>query len=259
VTGTVRRVLRRLDLHADPPEPIDVDALVAAESRPAPAGRPWVATNMVASVDGAIEVDGVSGPLGSPADRAVFSAMRAVADVILVGAPTATAERYRHHRPTDAQRAARTARGQAPAARVAIVSSRADVDLSLPVLAEPDPAAPPVLLVSGAAPAERRAAAEATAEVIATGTDRVDVTAALAELARRGASVVLLEGGPRLNAVLVDADLVDEWNLTVSPTLVGGGGPRAVAGDGGGRVGALRLDRALAADDGTLLVRYLRR
>lgn len=255
----MRRVLRRLDLHADDPASVDVDALVAAEPRPAPPGRPWVLANMVASVDGAIEVDGVSGPLGSPADRAVFSALRAVADVILVGAPTATVERYRRHRPTAAQRTARIARGQAPAARVAVVSSRADVDLSLPVLADPDPEAPPVVLVGAAAPAARRAAAAEVAEVVEAGVERVDLATALAELGRRGASVVLLEGGPRLNAVLVDGDLVDEWNLTVSPALVGGSSPRAVAGAGPGRLGALRLDRVLAADDGTLLLRYVRR
>ena len=49
---------------------------------------------MVATVDGATAVDGRSGGLGGPADKGVFGAIRAVADVILVGAGTVRAERY---------------------------------------------------------------------------------------------------------------------------------------------------------------------
>ncbi|MCU1354847.1 MAG: hypothetical protein JWM89_265, partial [Acidimicrobiales bacterium] len=39
---------------------------------------------MVASIDGATTIEGFSGGLGGPADKEVFSAIRAVADVILV-------------------------------------------------------------------------------------------------------------------------------------------------------------------------------
>ena len=64
-----------------------------APRRP-PTGRPWVLVNMVASIDGATAVDGRSGGLGGPGDKAVFHALRAVADVILVGAGTVRAEHY---------------------------------------------------------------------------------------------------------------------------------------------------------------------
>lgn len=62
---------------------------------PAPAGRPWVVASMIASVDGGTAIDGRSGGLGHPTDRAVFRLARAAADVILVGASTVRSERYR--------------------------------------------------------------------------------------------------------------------------------------------------------------------
>ena len=77
-------------LWPDPGEVDDVAALVASEARPPHADRPWLLVNMVASLDGAITIDERSGGLGGPADKAMFFALRHVADVILVG---------RRHRP----------------------------------------------------------------------------------------------------------------------------------------------------------------
>jgi hypothetical protein len=81
-------------LWPDPGEVDDIAALVAAEPRPAPADRPWVLVNMIASLDGAITIAERSGGLGGPADKAMFAALRGIADVVLVGAGTARAERY---------------------------------------------------------------------------------------------------------------------------------------------------------------------
>ena len=53
-----------------------------------------VALNMIASVDGRIAVDGHSAALGGPADRALFHALRARADAVMVAAGTLRAERY---------------------------------------------------------------------------------------------------------------------------------------------------------------------
>src|ERR1700683_4935867 len=54
----------------------------------------WVRANMIASVDGAVSVDGRSGGLSGAADRLVFKVLRSLADVIVVGAGTARAEHY---------------------------------------------------------------------------------------------------------------------------------------------------------------------
>jgi riboflavin biosynthesis pyrimidine reductase len=67
--------------------------------------------------------------------------------------------------------------------------------------------------------------------VIVAGDDDVDFAVALAQLHDRGFRSLLLEGGPRLNAHVVAAGLLDELCLTLSPRLAAGGGPRVLAGD----------------------------
>ena len=46
-------------------------------------GAPFVRANMVSSIDGAVTVDGKSGGLGGPGDKAVFRVLRGLADVVL--------------------------------------------------------------------------------------------------------------------------------------------------------------------------------
>ena len=62
--------------------------------RTPPAGRPWVLMNMVASLDGATALAGVSGGLGGEGDRTVFGLVRSLPDVIVVAAGTVRAENY---------------------------------------------------------------------------------------------------------------------------------------------------------------------
>jgi 5-amino-6-(5-phosphoribosylamino)uracil reductase len=50
--------------------------------------------NMIASIDGATSVTGVSGGLGGPADHALFAVLRTQADAVLVAAGIARAEHY---------------------------------------------------------------------------------------------------------------------------------------------------------------------
>ena len=239
-----------------PLDAVDPEAVHAEASRPAPPGRPWVLLNMVASVDGATAVDGVSGGLGGDADRRVFRSLRAAADVILVAAGTVRAEGYGPPRTSPEQQAVRVERGQTPFPRIVVVSRSLDLDPGAPVFA----AAPePVLVLTGEdADPDRRAALAEVAEVRAAGGEGVDPVAALRLLAELGHGTVLCEGGPTLNGALLDADLVDEVDLTVSPQLVGGDALRLVAG---ARPTTRRL--ALAhlwhdGDDDLLFARYVR-
>ena len=102
--------------------------LVADALRASPSNRPWIAVNMVASIDGAIEIEGRSGALGSPADRAMFHALREMPDVIPVGAGTVRAENYGPVQLDEAAQARRVARGQQPLPRLVVVSGRARPD-----------------------------------------------------------------------------------------------------------------------------------
>lgn len=240
----------------DPAPVDDVAGLVAAAPRSAPPGRPWVLVNMISSLDGAIALEGRSGGLGRPADKAVFSALRAVADVVLAGAGTVRAEGYGPPRPTAATRAARRARGQAEAPRVAVVSRSLELDPGEALFAEAEQ--PPLVITCAAGPAHRRRALEAAAEVIVAGDSEVDLPSALGQLADRQVGTICCEGGPHLNGALLAEDLIDEWNLTISPLLVGGGDAGRAA-SGPSRPAPLDAELAwLLEGDGLLLGRWLR-
>ncbi|MET0822019.1 MAG: dihydrofolate reductase family protein [Aeromicrobium sp.] len=195
--------------------------------------RPWVRSNFVATVDGAAHgADGVSGSLGGAADEQVFGVLRSLADVVLVGAGTARDEGYR---PADVP--------------IAVVSRRLDVPEALLV--------PGTLVVTTAdAPIERLDQLRRTVDVIALGEDDIDWPGVLDQLAARGLTRVLCEGGPSLHGELVGHDLVDEICLTVAPVLASGSAPRiAHATDAVDR--PMTLGHAIAADD-VLLTRWVR-
>lgn len=297
---------------ADGVDPLDV--YLAADRTP-PAGRPWVMVNMIASADGAVAVDGASRGLGSPADKAVFRAVRACADWILVGAATVRAERYGLPRLRAAALDARRAAGRSEQPGLAVVSASLDLDPDLPMLADRRPGEPrPLILTGPDAPADRAERLVETAEVVrleptsdsppnraerlagaaaqtespapseaadrtkTPAADRIGPSAAalsklasrtetlaagrlgspaaaLGELGRRGAQVVLSEGGPTLNAWLADAGVIDELCLSFAPVLAGGPSPRLLHGASAAPT-ALELVHLLE-EDGMLFARYL--
>lgn len=232
-----------------PAEPVEVDlADPYPGARRGPVGdRPWVLVNMVATVDGATAVGGVSGDLGGAVDRAVFASLRRAGDVVLAGAETVRAEDYGQ---------ARARPDGSPGPRIAVVTRSGHLDPASKLFRGDQP---PLVLTCARCPADRRAALADVAEVVEVGDELVDLGEALRELRRRGAGVVTCEGGPRLNGQLIELDLVDEWCVTVDPSLAGGGSKRSSLADdappGGPR--RLRLDQLLEAD-GVLLARYLR-
>lgn len=223
-----------------PPGPLLDDAALAAHyAYPEPLAAPFVRVNFVTSADGATEVAGRSGGLGSPADRKVFGLLRELADVILVGAGTVRAEDYRG------------ARRGSPPPPIAVVTGSADLDPASRLLT--DTAVAPIVLTTAAAPSGRLAALAAAGADVAI-LERLDAAAILAELARRGHRKVLCEGGPRLFGELIACDAVDELCLTVAPLLVGGPGGR-IACSAEAALRPMTLVGAISADD-ALLLRY---
>ena len=59
-----------------------------------PGKERWVRANMVTAVDGLATLDQQSATLSGAADKKVFGILRALCDVVLVGAGTARAESY---------------------------------------------------------------------------------------------------------------------------------------------------------------------
>ncbi len=205
--------------------------------RPPPPGRPWIELCMVTSLDGSVVVDGGSGALGNPNDRAVLLGLRRLADVVLVGAGTVRAEGY--------------GAPSAPGLRIGVVTNSGHLDLDADLFAS---GAGFLIAPETAAIDERRV------EVVRAGHREVDLAIATARLdaAVPGVRHVHAEGGPGLNAALFAADVVDAIALTTSPRIVGGDGVRLT-------VGAPELDRkfdlahVLVDDDAFVFTRWVRR
>jgi riboflavin biosynthesis pyrimidine reductase len=259
--------------------PDDIEALARLYAYPETDGRPWLRANMIGSADGAAALNGRSGGLSGAADRQVFSVLRSLADVILVGAGTARAERYRPVRLAEAWPQLRA--GRTPTPPLAVVTAGLNLDPAGPLLAAGPGLARTIVLTTQAAPTERVVAAGRHADVIVAGRQMVSPAEAVAALAERGHQRILVEGGPSLLGQLVVGGQLDELCLTYSPVLAGGLAGRIIAGPAwAGRADAaepvppqLGLAREAAAelgvlasldlahvltDEGYLLCRYLR-
>lgn len=200
-----------------------------------PAGddtRAGITLGMVASVDGATAVDGVSGGLGGAADAVAFGRLRGACDALLVGAGTVRDEGYGPPGGDNDRRTRRIAAGRRPVPALIVVTGSAglDPDARLFTDARRDPSAPIVVATTEAAPPERRRALAEVAEVVTFGRDTVDLGALSRWCAEQGYRQVVCEGGPGLNGQLLAADLVDEVVMTLAPQLVSGDAARVATG-----------------------------
>ncbi len=210
-------LLRRL---APEPGELTADELVGALrfAELAPPGRPYVAVNMVATVDGRATVSGRTAPISSAADRQVFHALRTRVDAIMVGAGTVRAERYGRLVRDPHRREQRVAAGFEADPLAIVVSGRLDLPAEIPLLQDPEQRVVIVTASSGVI-------AGCAAQVEYLRSSPVDLAGALATVrAEHGVRSILCEGGPHLNASLIAAGLIDELFLTTAPALAGGAG-----------------------------------
>ncbi|MGP0001752.1 MAG: pyrimidine reductase family protein [Acetobacteraceae bacterium] len=214
---------------------------------------PYVRLNFSCSVSGNVAVDGRSAGLGSAADKKVFGRLRRLSDVILVGAGTIRADRYRGARTWEALRAERRARGQGEIAPIAVVTASADIDVDGPLFT--DAWIPPIILtVQSAAAVNVERLVEAGADVLIVGEKRASAHQIIDVLAARNLYRILCEGGASLFGDLIAADVVDEVCFTLSPHI---GGTGKIAHDTADSLRALRLRSVLTEED-SLLIRYTR-
>jgi riboflavin-specific deaminase-like protein len=228
----------------------DADLAECYPRRPAPTLR----ANFVASLDGAVTVNGKSAGLGGPGDKVIFDWLRTVCDALIVAAGTVRTENYDALRLSGPAREWRRAHGLPEFPLMVVVSGALDLDPGQLVFS--DAPVRPLIVTHAAAPADRRAALAPVADIITVGETSVDLPAAVRELHARGATQLLCEGGPHLLGAMIAADLVDELCLTLSPRLVGGHAGRIAAGpDGPPREMALQ---GMLTDGDMLFLRYAR-
>lgn len=235
------------------PVPVSADAegaraLAALYAAPElPPGAVHVRAMMTTTLDGAIAgADGTSGSLHDPDDSFLFSVLRALADVVLVGASTVRAEDYRSVRGREDLLRPSLRPGGAPRPALAIWSRSGE----LPDYLDPDQ--PTYLLTpsAGAKDAARRSGLPA-AQVLAADSPQEAVEA----LAARGMRLIQAEGGPSALARLAEAELLDELCFTTAHRTVGGPSPRVL--DGAAHQTRWTLE-SLLLGEGATLSRYRR-
>jgi riboflavin biosynthesis pyrimidine reductase len=218
----------------------------------------WVRGNMIASLDGGATDEGKAGGLAGAGDRAVFSMLRQLADVIVVGASTVRIENYSGAQLPVAARQERQHRGQAEVPPIAVVTRSANLDPSSRLFTRTE--VPPLILTTSRFFDDACRRLGSVAEVIdACGSepDSVDPATVLKILSDRGLYRVLTEGGPLLLGTFIEQGLLDELCLTVAPILVGGGAKRIVTGLGDVHT-KMRRTHLLTDDDGYLYTRYVK-
>jgi riboflavin biosynthesis pyrimidine reductase len=201
----------------------------------APPRRPWLRVNMVSTVDGAATGEGGrSGSINNGVDKRVFHHLRAMADVIVVGAGTARAEGY----------------GPAVAPLV-LVSRRGGVPDAL----REAPAGSVLVATRGTAELLDETRELLGAEhVLVLGSDEIDLPLLKQSLADRGWGEILCEGGPHLLRDLLACDAVDELCSTVVPRALAGDHPRITQGP---PVDVPLQLHTLLEQEGTLLARWV--
>jgi diaminohydroxyphosphoribosylaminopyrimidine deaminase/5-amino-6-(5-phosphoribosylamino)uracil reductase len=179
-------------------------------------GEPWVRVKLAASADGRIATSsGESRWITGPAARRVVHRWRDEMDAIVVGVDTLLTD--------DPALTCRRSGGRDPI-RV-VVDSALRTPPAARVLRE---GRSPVWLAATrrADPRRARALRAKGAEIlcIAQRQGRVDVRALLRELALRGVSSVLVEGGGQLAASFLASGKADELCWFQAPVLIGGDG-----------------------------------
>lgn len=213
--------------------------------------RPYVLANMVTTADGRATLQGRTEGISSDTDRTLFHSLRAEVDAVMVGTGTIAIEGYGPLARRDAVRARRAERGL-PEQPLCVTASRS---LQLPVEAPlfRDPGSHVIVLTNSVReppPCECRLTVERLPG------EELDLALGLSALRERhDVRAMLLEGGPTVLAAMLEAGLVDELFLSVSPLLVGGGEPSVVEGTALERPLPLRVVSVLESES-FLYLRY---
>jgi diaminohydroxyphosphoribosylaminopyrimidine deaminase/5-amino-6-(5-phosphoribosylamino)uracil reductase len=200
-------------------------------------GRPFVHLKLAVSLDGKVAtIGGDSRWITGREARARAHELRHQSDAIMVGGRTARADD-----PLLTDRSGRERRR--PLVRVVIEQYlRLSPESQL---AQTTDAGPVIIFAHEDAEAETVEALQSRGvEVFSQTSSALDLSSVLEELGNRSIQSVLVEGGPFLAGLLLDAGLVNKVTFFIAPMIIGGqDAPSAIAGAGAEKIAdALQLE-----------------
>jgi diaminohydroxyphosphoribosylaminopyrimidine deaminase / 5-amino-6-(5-phosphoribosylamino)uracil reductase len=186
--------------------------------------RPRVTLKLATSLDGRIAtLAGESRWITGEAARAEVQRMRAAHDAVLIGAETA--------RRDDPSLLARTQPAPAKQPMRVVLTNRLDIPLEGRLFAGLDQSPLVIFARERASPARHAILTSAGAQIESAPAlaEGLDVAAVLRRLGALGVRSVLAEGGGRVAASLIGADLVDRLEWFRAPLALGSAGKPAIA------------------------------
>jgi len=178
---------------------------------PKPNKRPQVTLVAAMTLDGKIASKSGDSKISSADDLRELHRLRSHADAVMIGIGTQLRD--------NPNLTVRNVKGKSPTRIVVDSTARTPPDSR--ILSN---GGPPVIIATSkkASKARLQKLRQAGAEVICSGTTKVDLKTLLPKLWRRGIRKILLEGGGNLNWSMLANGLVDQVQVTVTPLIVGG-------------------------------------
>jgi diaminohydroxyphosphoribosylaminopyrimidine deaminase/5-amino-6-(5-phosphoribosylamino)uracil reductase len=188
-------------------------------------GRPFVHLKLAVSLDGKVATStGDSRWITGEAARARVHELRNQSDAIMIGGRTARADD-----PLLTDRSGKKRRR--PLVRVVIEQYlRLSPESQL---AQTTAEAPVIIFAGGESEDDAAGVLQSQGVEVIRQSPALDLASVLAELGRRSIQSVLVEGGPSLAGLLIEAGLVNKMTFFVAPIIIGGqDAPSAVGGAG---------------------------
>jgi len=200
-------------------------------------GRPFVHLKMAVSLDGKVAtVNGDSRWITGEAARARAHELRHQSDAIMIGGSTARADD-----PLLTDRSGRERRR--PLVRVVVEQYlRLSPESQL---AQTTAEAPLIIFACGDADEAGLNALQSRGVEVIMQSSAIDFGSILDELGKRSIQRVLLEGGPSLAGLFMEAGLINKFTFFIAPIIIGGqDAPSAIGGSGVEAIkDALQLER----------------
>ncbi|MBK5232350.1 MAG: dihydrofolate reductase family protein [Thermoleophilia bacterium] len=200
------------------PGPTSIDAELA-EYRPFEdpfEERPFVAVNMVTTLDGRASLNGRTVELGKQHDIELLLKLRTRFDAVMIGAGTMRAERYGRIIKDPQARAHREQIGLQQDPLAVIISGRLDLPFDAPLFT--DGGGRVLIFTNDEGPAPETNTPVELVKVEGP----IRITEVLRHLRQeRGIRALLCEGGPHILGQLAAAEAFDDLFLTIASTLTG--------------------------------------